>query len=98
MWEEIIEEDVAVTSAGSEAHVIFIPVDAVDSALMVRELHRVRTLSFVEVENMALFWFCNCSKKMTTMTELDVIASTDSPFFELVELLSSNIEDYNFVS
>jgi hypothetical protein len=51
---------------------------------MVRELHRVRALSFVEVENMALFGFCNSSKKMTTMTELDVIASTDSPLFELV--------------
>ena len=84
MWEEIIEEDVAVSTTGSEAHVVFVPVDAVDPALMVRELHRVRALSFVEVENMALFGFCNSSKKMTTMTELDVIASTDSPLFELV--------------
>ena len=94
---QIVEIDVAILATRRKAHIIRVPINAHDLALMAGEAHAIRVRTCVEIEHVDVLILDYTGEEMASVGELYLVAALVHVRFEAQYLIAQHIAQHDLV-
>ena len=94
---QLIEVYVSILATSREAHIIMEPVNAHDFTLVAAELEALSVLTRVKVVDINVLILDNAGEQMTTVRELNLIATLEHSGSERKDLVAQHVAPNDFV-
>ncbi len=96
-WVQVIEIDVTILAASSEAHIVWEPIDAHDSLHVTLELHTLCAIVGIEIVHMNMLFVSHSREKVTSISESNLVAALDEHDFGVVNLVAQDVANIDLV-
>ena len=94
---QVIEIDIAILAASSEAHIVWEPIDTHDSLHVTLELHTLSAIVGIEIVHMNMLFVSHSCEKVTSISESNLVAALDKHDFAIVNLVAQDVANIDLV-